>query len=178
MEPAFPDTSVKPFRMNRIPPYPLRGAQLAEDSENAIQNLADVLGCTLSQARNDIRVTCQALMEDGGYREKFGAVNSQPFGVLASLSPEAQDAALKVAELAMNQMIEAFAGTLVAGARTVSDDYAVTFKLEAQLQKITATTAENVQLKRVLKCVVADEKQGVLLNSLARWRRIFAKSDT
>ena len=177
MEPTFPDTSVKPFRMNRIPAYPLNGEQLAADTDNAAQNHADALGCALFHARDDIRATCQSLLQDEGYRAKFGLVNSEPFAVLSTLSPEAQDAALKVAELAMGQMIEAFVGTLEVGERAIPGEYAVTYKLEAQLQKIAVSSAGSVQLKKVSKCVVVDGKQSVLLPSLGRWRRIFAKAE-
>ena len=177
MNEPFPDRSVKPFRMGRVPQFPITGEALIADRENAPQNHADIIGCALFQARNDVLSTFAALIEDDQYRAKLGKVNSAPFSALAELSSESQALALTIAELGMNRMIEAFAGLLVAGERTIPGDYCVSYKLEAHVEKITGATENGVTLKGISKCVVVDSEQSVLLTSFSRWLSSFgAKS--
>lgn len=75
----FPEKSVKPFRISRTPAWPLTGEQLEADQENAEQNYADILGCSLFQQRDDVLSTFSALAEDKAYRAKLGAANTAPF---------------------------------------------------------------------------------------------------
>ncbi|WP_133248081.1 hypothetical protein [Comamonas sp. JNW] len=176
MDQTFPDRSIKPFRMGRIPAYPVSGDQLVADAENRLQNHADIFGCALFQSRNDILSTLAALVEDEDYRTKFGKVNSEPFAALAELPPESQAAAMKIAELAMNRLIEAMVGQLAAGARALPGDYCVSYKLEAQLEKITGATTNGVKLKKIDKCTILDANQSVLSVSFNRWLQRFGKS--
>lgn len=162
--------------MGRIPAYPVSGDQLVADTENRLQNHADIFGCALFQSRNDILSTLGALVEDEDYRTKFGKVNSEPFAALAELPPESQAAAMKIAELAMNRLIETMVGQLAAGARALPGDYCVSYKLEAQLEKITGATTNGVKLKKIDKCTILDANQSVLSVSFNRWLQRFGKS--
>lgn len=176
MDQSFPDRSIKPFRTGRIPSYPVTGDQLVADAENRLQNHADIFGCALFQSRNDILSTLAALVEDEDYRTKFGKVNSEPFAALSELPPESQAAAMKIAELAMNRLIEAMVGQLAAGERALPGDYCVSYKLEAQLEKITGATTNSVKLKKVDKCTILDANPSVLSASFNRWLQRFGKS--
>lgn len=176
MDQSFPNRTTKPFRMGRIPSYPVSGDQLVADAENRLQNQGDIFGCALFQSRNDILSTLAALVEDEDYREKFGKVNSEPFAALAELPPESQAAAIKIAELAMNRLIEAMVGQLAAGERALPGDYCVSYKLEAQLEKITGATANGVKLRKVDKCTIVDANQSVLPASMNSWLRRFGQS--
>ncbi|MCS4293201.1 hypothetical protein M2375_001418 [Comamonas sp. BIGb0152] len=176
MDQTFPDRSIKPFRTGRIPNYPVSGDQLLADTENRVQNHADILGCALFQSRNDILSTLAVLVQDEDYRAKFGKANSEPFAALAELPPESQAAAMKIAELAMNRLIEAMVGELAAGERALPGDYCVSYKLEAQLEKITGATANGVKLKKVDKCTILDANQSVLPASFNSWLQRFGKS--
>lgn len=162
--------------MGRIPTYSVTGDQLVADAENRLQNQADIFGCALFQSRNDILATLAALVEDEDYRTKFGKVNSEPFAALAELPPESQAAAMKIAELAMNRLIEAMVGQLAAGERALPGDYCVSYKLEAQLEKITGATTNGVKLKKVDKCTILDANQSVLPASFNSWLQRFGKS--
>jgi hypothetical protein len=168
---TFPDLSVKPFRMRRLPAFPLSGEQIAQDVENVAQNHVDVIGCVLFQARDDTLDTFKALAQNEQYRSKLGRQPSAPFSALAELSPEAQQVALSIAELGMNRMIEACAAHFAAGERALPGDYCLEYKIDSQLTKIVGANANGVKLKAVSRAAVTD----ALLETFGRWLRMFGK---
>ena len=169
----FPERSAKPFRVSRIPAWPLTGNQLETDQTNTEQNYADILGCSLFQKRDDVLLTFAALAEDETYRAKLGTSNTAPFAALGALTPEQRSAALKIAEIAMNRMIESFAHCLAAGERI--DDYEVEYKVEAHLSKISSANTNGVRTKMVAKCKLVSSNGSVLENSFGRWLNMFGK---
>ena len=167
----FPERSAKPFRVSRIPAWPLTGNLLETDQTNSEQNYADILGCSLFQKRDDVLLTFMALAEDEAYREKLGTSNTAPFAALGALTPDQRSSALKIAELAMNRMIESFAHCLAAGERI--DNYEVEYKVEAHLSKISSN---GLKTKMVAKCKLVGSNGSVLGNSFGRWLNIFGKN--
>ena len=167
----FPERSAKPFRVSRIPAWPLTGNLLETDQTNSEQNYADILGCSLFQKRDDVLLTFAALAEDEAYRAKLGTSNTAPFAALGALTPDQRSSALKIAELAMNRMIESFAHCLAAGERI--DDYEVEYKVAAHLSKISSN---GLKTKMVAKCKLVGSNGSVLGNSFGRWLNIFGKN--
>ena len=167
---GFPERSVKPFRLSRIPTWPLSGRELETDQANATRNHADVLGCSLFQTRDDVLSTFAALAEDETYRAKLGSVNAAPFTALAALTPEHRSTALTIAELAMNRMIEAFAHALATGEHTLPGNYSLEYRVETRLFKSSGTAARN---KQVGACTLVDGDQETLLDAFKRWLSLF-----
>lgn len=172
----FPDKSVKPFRISRVAPFPLSGEQLASDRENAPQNHADILGCALFQARDDILATFAALADDPVYRIKLGKLKAHPFEAMAAMTTADRSVALSIAALAMNRMIEAFAVLLGAGERAIPGGYCIDYRVESRLTKIAGATADGVSLEAAGKCVIADDDEDALLQSFSRWLDKFDKT--
>lgn len=166
----FPERSAKPFRVSRIPAWPLTGNLLETDQTNSEQNYADILGCSLFQKRDDVLLTFAALAEDEAYRAKLGTSNTAPFAALGALTADQRSSALKIAELAMNRMIESFAHCIAAGERI--DDYEVEYKVEAHLSKISSN---GLKTKMVAKCNLVSSNGSVLGNSFGRWLNMFGK---
>lgn len=170
---AFPDRQVKPFALSRVPDFPVSADDLVAESPERVQNHADVLGAMLFQSRDDILATFRALAEDPAYRAKLGALKAKEFEDLGKLSPTDQATALSIAELAMNRLIESFAGHLSVGARAFPGNHCIEYSIDSIVLAITAANESGVKLKKLATCRISEDSSSKLAGSFGRWLRVF-----
>ncbi|APV48320.1 hypothetical protein BWI17_00650 [Betaproteobacteria bacterium GR16-43] len=171
----FPDKAAKPFSLWRIPNYTIPVEVLVTDSDEKTQSHVDVLGCQLFQSRNDILETLKALAEDASYRSKLGAVKAREVEALSKLSAPDREAALAVAELAMNRLIEQFAGTLAVGHRAYPGNHCIEYRIDSEVLRIIGATADGPKFKKLGQCSISADSSSPLAASFGRWLNKFGR---
>jgi hypothetical protein len=172
---TFPHRDAKPFRIQRRTNYSVPADVLIADEANRQTNFEDILGAGYFQARNDILAEYRALLTDVAYRAKLGTIIGQKIDEIAQLDSKSQDLALRLAEMAMDRLIERIDSELTGSIRDYPGGFWIEFELKAVVYKILGFNANGPKLKKVFTHVL--DSSASIKNKYGRWLNQFGRSD-